>query len=65
MTETEPDDPNIGDRAHLLPEELAVGSDDPQEQAEEILHESAERTDDPEGTREDSSQTPGGHRSAS
>lgn len=65
MTATEPDEPNVGERADLLPEELAAGSDDPQKQAEEILHESAERTDDPEGTREDSSQTPGGHRNES
>ncbi len=37
-----------GGRAHLLPEELAVGSDDPQGQAEAILAESLERTEDPD-----------------
>jgi hypothetical protein len=32
---------------HLLPEEEAVGSDDPQAQAAAILHESDVREDDP------------------
>ena len=45
-------------RAELLPEEQAAGSDDPDEQARVILEESDERTDDPEGTRHDSTQTP-------
>ncbi|MBM7799272.1 hypothetical protein JOE57_002193 [Microlunatus panaciterrae] len=54
-----PDDDRIEERAHLLPEELAAGSDDARSQAEAILEESDERTDDPEGTRRDSSQTPG------
>ena len=49
----------IESRAKLLPEERSAGSDDPEEQAEAILEESDERTDDPEGTRRDSSQTPG------
>ncbi len=40
-------DENVATRAELLPEELAVGSDDPQAQAEAILLESEERTDDP------------------
>ena len=53
-----PDPDHVDERAHLLPEELAAGSDDPQAQAEVILEESAERTDDPEGTRDDSSQVP-------
>lgn len=35
-------------RAHLLPEERAVGSDDPQGQAEAILAESEERTEHPD-----------------
>lgn len=34
--------------AELLPEEQAVGSDDPQAQAEAILEESAERTEVPD-----------------
>ena len=35
-------------RAQLLPEERAVGSDDPHEQAEVILEESRERTEHPD-----------------
>lgn len=45
-------------RAELLPEEAAAGSDDPQGQAEAILADSDERTEDPEGTREESVQSP-------
>lgn len=52
------DDDNVGRRAELLPEEQAVGSDDPEAQAEAILAESEERTEDPEGTRLESTQTP-------
>ena len=58
MTQT-PDEQDIETRAELLPEEQAVGSDSPQVQAEAILEESLERTDDPEGTRHSSTQTPG------
>jgi hypothetical protein len=58
MTET-PDDDRIESRAELLPEEQAAGSDDPQAQAAAILEESDERTDDPSGTRAESSQTLG------
>jgi hypothetical protein len=58
---TEPaDEHRVAERAHLLPEEIAAGSDDPQRQAEAILEDSDERTDHPEETRHDSSQTPGG-----
>jgi len=53
-----PDDDRVETRAELLPEELAAGSDDPQAQAEAILEESDERTDDPEGTQAESTQTP-------
>ena len=53
-----PDDERIESRAQLLPEEQAAGSDDPEAQAEQILAESDERTDDPEGTRAESTQTP-------
>jgi hypothetical protein len=49
----------VAERGHLLPEEEVVGSDDPLSQAEVILQESLERTDDPEGTRTDSQQTLG------
>ena len=46
-------------RAELLPEEEAAGSDDPEAQAAAILAESDERTEDPSGTRAESSQTLG------
>jgi hypothetical protein len=55
---TAPDPDSVDERAHLLPEELAAGSADPQRQAEVILEESAERTLDPEGTQGSSSQVP-------
>lgn len=48
----------IEGRAELLPEEAVAGSDDSREQARVILEESDERTDDPEGTRRESTQTP-------
>jgi hypothetical protein len=44
----EPPDGAVAARAELLPEELAVGSDDPRAQAEEILEESADRTEHPD-----------------
>jgi hypothetical protein len=57
---TEPvDQDRIAERAHLLPEELAAGSDDPDRQAEAILSESDRRTQEPEQTRHESVQTPG------
>ena len=52
------DEDRIDRRADLLPEELAAGSDDPHDQARAILAESDERTEDPERTRHESSQTP-------
>jgi len=56
---TEPaDHERVDRRAELLPEELAVGSDAPQEQAEAILEESDERTEHPEETQRDSVQSP-------
>jgi hypothetical protein len=57
MTES-PDEDRVDTRAELLPEELVGGSDDPHAQAAAILQESDERTDDPEGTRRESTQTP-------
>ena len=48
----------IAERAHLLPEEIAAGSDNPEQQAEAILAESDRRTDEPETTRDESSQSP-------
>jgi hypothetical protein len=53
-----PDALRIDSRADLLPEEQTAGSDDPHAQAEAILTESDERTDDPEGTQRESTQTP-------
>jgi hypothetical protein len=57
MTET-PGEDRVERRAELLPEEEAAGSEVPEEQAGAILQESDERTDDPEGTRHESHQTP-------
>ena len=61
MTEpptTDPsDEAHVESRATLLPEELAAGSADPDEQAAAILEESLDRTDHPERTQEESSQT--------
>ena len=45
---TQPPQENVATRAELLPEELAVGSDDPQAQAEAILIESERRIEDPD-----------------
>lgn len=58
MTEP-PDEQRVNHRAHeLTPEELAAGSDDPHRQAEVILQDSDDRTEHPERTRHESSQTP-------
>ena len=51
------DEERIDERAHLLPEELAAGSADPQAQAAAILAESDRRTEEPEQTAQESSQT--------
>lgn len=58
MTQT-PDERDVETRAELLPEEQAAGSESPHDQAEVILQESLERTEDPQGTRHSSTQTPG------
>ena len=58
-----PEEQTVEPRAHLLPEEIAAGSDDPTAQAEAILEESQDRTLHPEETRHESSQTPDGGRS--
>jgi len=50
----------VAERSHLLPEEEAAGSADPTAQAEAILEESEERTEDPLGTQAASPQSPGG-----
>jgi hypothetical protein len=54
----QPDESAIAQRAELLPEERAAGSDDAEAQAEAILDESDERTERPEKTRRESTQTP-------
>ncbi|MFC5729953.1 MULTISPECIES: hypothetical protein [Nocardioides] len=51
------DDDRVDSRAELLPEEDTAGSADPHDQAEQILRESDERVDDPEGTGARSVQT--------
>ncbi|WP_073391247.1 hypothetical protein [Jatrophihabitans endophyticus] len=58
MTES-PDPDRVDQRAtDLLPEERAAGSDDPEREAEIILEDSDARTEDPEGTKHESTQTP-------
>ena len=57
---SEPEQDRIETRAELLPEEQAAGSEDAEAQARAILEESDERTEDPEGTRHQSTQTPDG-----
>lgn len=51
-------DERVERRAELLPEEEDAGSDDPTAQAEAILADSDERTEAPEETRRESTQTP-------
>ena len=53
----DPDRKHVESRAELLPEERAAGSEDAESQAEAILEESRERTDEPSRTRNESSQT--------
>jgi hypothetical protein len=53
-----PDADRIDSRANLTPEEAAAGSDDARRQAEIILEDSDERTEHPEQTKRDSTQTP-------
>jgi len=54
-----PDADRVQERAGSVPEESTAGSDDPERQAEAVLADSDERVEDPEGTRADSTQTPG------
>lgn len=53
------DDERAHERAGSVAEEARVGADDPQAQAEAVLAESDERTEDPSGTRASYDQTPG------
>jgi hypothetical protein len=57
MTES-PDEDRIERRADLLPEEAAAGSDDPEAQAKAVLEDSDARTEHPDETRQESTQTP-------
>lgn len=59
MSESEHEAERIAARSELLPEEVEAGSADEEAQAQAILAESDERTEDPEGTRAASTQTPG------
>lgn len=55
---TPEDEERVAQRAEeLWPEEAEAGSEDPEAQAEAILEESDERTDDPERTAAESPQT--------
>ena len=53
----EPAKDPVRTRAEPLPEEPAAGSDDPETQARASLTESEERTEHPERTRHESTQT--------
>jgi hypothetical protein len=53
----QPDEEAVDHRANLLPEEKVAGSEDAEEQARVILEESLDRTDHPEETRQESTQT--------
>ena len=50
----------VDSRSELLPEEETAGSENPRDQAEAILEDSDDRTENPERTRAESEQTPGG-----
>ena len=52
-----PDEDRVQSRSELLPEERAAGSENPREQAEQILEESEERTEAPGRTGSESTQT--------
>jgi hypothetical protein len=56
--ETGVDPHRVAERSDLLPEEAAVGSDDPKTQAEIVLEDSDARTEQPERTKAESAQTP-------
>lgn len=53
----QPDEDSVESRSELLPEEQAAGSENPHDQAQQILEESEERTEAPGRTGEDSTQT--------
>ena len=53
------DEERAAHRADSVPEETEAGADDPKQQAEAVLADSDERLEDPPGTRNESTQTPG------
>ncbi len=53
------DEERAAHRADSVPEESEAGADDPKKQAEAVLADSDERLEDPSGTRNESTQTPG------
>ena len=53
------DEERAASRAGSVPEETEAGADDPKRQAEAVLADSDERLEDPSGTRNESTQTPG------
>ncbi len=57
-TDADENDPRVEERALLLPEERAAGSDDPEAQAAEILADSDRREYEPERTQQASQQSP-------
>ena len=56
--DTHENDPRVDERALLLPEERAAGSDDPEAQAAAILADSDRREFEPERTQQASPQSP-------
>ena len=55
---TEPDSDRVEQRAGMLPEEQEAGIDDPELMAKVLLEDSDARTDAPERTKHESTQTP-------
>ena len=53
------DEERAASRADSVPEETEAGADAPRRQAEAVLADSDERLEDPSGTRNESTQTPG------
>ena len=53
------DEERAAHRADSVPEQSEAGADDPKKQAEAVLADSDERLEDPSGTRNESTQTPG------
>ncbi|SER29084.1 hypothetical protein [Microlunatus flavus] len=58
LTQDDDRDARVEERALLLPEEIAAGSDDPEAQAAAILADSDLREEQPGRTQQDSPQSP-------